>query len=149
MSFNSDGDSRHFAAFNKLIRSAKQISTGFDRRLQGQKITVTQWEVMLCLSEKDHVRFRDLASSIGVDPTTTSRIVERLERDGWIKRIPNPDDERSSLLVVTPAGRKRSSQVASLLEEVSAEFARGLSRSDLTALSRCLDQILSNIKEQS
>jgi DNA-binding MarR family transcriptional regulator len=45
-----------------------------------------------------------LAAQLGMAPTTLSAALRRLERRGHLRRLPNPDDRRSVLVELTPAG---------------------------------------------
>jgi DNA-binding MarR family transcriptional regulator len=47
-----------------------------------------------------------LATKLGMPPTTLSAAIRRLERRGALRRLPNPEDGRSSLLELTPAGEE-------------------------------------------
>jgi DNA-binding MarR family transcriptional regulator len=57
------------------------------------------------------MRLRDLARSKGVDAFTVSRQAAHLVREGLVKRDPDPDDGRATLLDVTDAGRQFCSQL--------------------------------------
>jgi DNA-binding MarR family transcriptional regulator len=48
----------------------------------------------------------ELASRLGVSPSTLTYRLKGLERRGWVSRTPNPADGRSSLLALAPAGRE-------------------------------------------
>jgi len=47
----------------------------------------------------------DLASRLGVSRQAVAQIVTTLERDGYLKRIPDPGDARAKLICLTPRGR--------------------------------------------
>jgi DNA-binding MarR family transcriptional regulator len=40
-----------------------------------------------------------------VHPTSATNIIQRLDAQGFVERVPNPDDGRGTLAVITPAGR--------------------------------------------
>lgn len=52
------------------------------------------------------LRLGELATVLGVDASTLSPQVQRLERDGLVAREADPDDRRAVLVRVTPAGRR-------------------------------------------
>ncbi|SDD82630.1 MarR family winged helix-turn-helix transcriptional regulator [Actinokineospora iranica] len=62
-----------------------------------------------------------LAGAVHSDPSTVSRQVAAMVKDGLLERRADPEDGRASLLAVTPAGM-------ALLEEQRARFALSLAR---------------------
>jgi DNA-binding MarR family transcriptional regulator len=51
-------------------------------------------------------RVYDIASDLGITTGGTSKLVDRIEASGYCRRLPNPEDRRSSLLELTPEGRR-------------------------------------------
>ena len=47
----------------------------------------------------------------------SKKMADRLERNGWVRRVPNPSDGRSSLLALTPLG-------AELVADAERTFTR-------------------------
>lgn len=52
----------------------------------------------------EHGRVQDLREGLSITVGAASKLVDRLERDGLAARRPHPDDRRSSLIALTPAG---------------------------------------------
>ena len=83
-----------------------------------------------------------LALETGVRPTTLRDMVGDMIDRGHVRRVDNPDDGRSHLLTVTPAGRRFLDDGMPALAAVQEELERRLGRSleelrpDLTALRR-------------
>lgn len=53
------------------------------------------------------VRLGDLAAREGVTAPTQSRLVASLEQQGLLRRTPDADDRRATLLAITPQGRRQ------------------------------------------
>ena len=62
-----------------------------------------------------------LAEAAGVRRATMTGLLQRLERDRWLVRSPNPEDRRSSVIEMTEDGRARFSGV---LPDHFGRFAR-------------------------
>jgi DNA-binding MarR family transcriptional regulator len=81
---------------------------------------------------------RALAASLGADPPYATLIVDDLEQRGLVERRPHPEDRRSKLVRLTPAGRDAVERAERILDEPPAEL-RELSSGDLDLLLRLIE----------
>jgi DNA-binding MarR family transcriptional regulator len=87
-----------------------------------------------------------LATAEGVAPATMTRLVDGLEREGFVRRAPDPDDKRGVFVQATPKGTRilregRSQRLASLAERLES-----LTPAELAEIGRgaeLIDRILS------
>lgn len=63
-----------------------------------------------------------LANYLGKSTSATTRLVDGLERRGWIERRPDPDDGRRVELALTDAGANRAQELRASTEEMAAEL---------------------------
>jgi DNA-binding MarR family transcriptional regulator len=94
---------RRLAALHQLIEAR------LERALQERHdLSVVEFTVLDALSRQDgwHLRMAQLARATGLSPSATTRLVNRLEARGLIKRILCEDDRRGIYTEPTPAGRK-------------------------------------------
>lgn len=68
--------------------------------------------------------------------------LDRLERRGWIVRVPNPNDRRGSLVRLTDAGRVAIDRAMDLHAETERRLVSALSDDDARELQRILRQLL-------
>ncbi len=87
------------------------------------------------------VRLGDLAEREGVTPTTLSRIVTALEREGFVERRTDPADRRAALLTATAAGTDAVDELLSRRADVLVARMANLTAEDLAALALGLDVI--------
>jgi MarR family transcriptional regulator, organic hydroperoxide resistance regulator len=100
-----ESDLRH--VFNNLIRFEIELWNSVDARLKSEfDLPLTHFEPMSVMSRLPKCRVYDIASELGITTGGTSKLVDRIEASGYCRRLPNPDDRRSSLLELTPAGRR-------------------------------------------
>ena len=92
--------------------------------LSGYKLTPEQWQVMRVLWVSDEpLNQNDIAHITLRDRHTTSRIVARLERDGWITKSPDPSDARASIIKPTTRAESMKDEVpAKLIERFKPIF---------------------------
>ena len=67
-------------------------------------------------------------------------VVDRLERDGWVVRGPDPGDRRVTCVQITPAGREALDHVLGVLGRDEECLEHLVDRADLARLVRSLDE---------
>src|SRR5215471_11747467 len=131
-------DLRH--VFNDLIRFEIELWNAVDARLKREfDLPLTHFEPMSVMDRLPKCRVYDIATELGITTGGTSKLVDRIEASGYCRRLPNPDDRRSSLLELTGEGRR-------LLAEAGTAFDDELQRRLGTALpERTLRQFASTL----
>jgi DNA-binding MarR family transcriptional regulator len=108
--------------FNDLIRFEIELWNAVDARLKSEfELPLTHFEPMTVIDRLPGCRVYDIASELGITTGGASKLVDRIEAGGYCRRLPNPADRRSSLLELTPEGRR-------LLAEAGAAFDEELQR---------------------
>jgi len=92
--------------FNDLIRFEIDLWNAVDARLRDELgLPLSHFEPMSVMDRLPQCRVYDIATELGITTGGTSKLVDRIEANGCCRRLPNPDDRRSSLLELTPEGR--------------------------------------------
>ena len=68
-------------------------------------ITIPQFRTLVILSNRGPVNLATLATLLGVQPSATGRMVDRLVGAGMIDRLPHPTSRRELLAALTKRGR--------------------------------------------
>jgi DNA-binding MarR family transcriptional regulator len=84
-----------------------------------------QTSVLVTLEEHEPLRLSELARREAVTPPTMSRVLAALDEAGLLVRTPDPQDARSALVELSPAGR---SMIEQLRTERTAVLAERLAR---------------------
>jgi MarR family transcriptional regulator, organic hydroperoxide resistance regulator len=93
--------------FNDLIRFEIELWNAIDDRLKSEfGLPLTHFEPMSVIDRLPRCRVYEIANELGITTGGTSKLVDRIEASGYCRRLPNPDDRRSSLLELTPEGRR-------------------------------------------
>lgn len=85
--------------------------------------------VLLSLWNEDNLRANELGKRAGLEPSSMTGLLDRMEKDGLLKRTPDPEDRRAFRILLTPLGTK-------------AEAA------SMEAVSRVLDRVFVDIPEK-
>ena len=104
--------------FNDLIRFEIELWNAVDARLKKEcGLPLTHFEPMSVMDQLARCRVFDIASELGITTGGTSKLVDRIEASGYCRRLPNPDDRRSSLLELTPEGRRMFAEAGKAFDD--------------------------------
>ena len=97
----------------------------------------------------DGVRQKVIAENAGINQSSVSELIYKLESDGYVRRTVDPDDKRATLLFLTELGAARAAEV----EDERTEMFRGifdrLSAEEKKTLSELLDKLLETAEENA
>jgi DNA-binding MarR family transcriptional regulator len=79
--------------------------------------TSKECEALMLIARSDRLTVQDFAGQMGLEKTWASRLLVRMEKDGLIRRVDNPDDARSLLIELTAKGRAGQRKLAKGLNE--------------------------------
>ena len=94
-------------SWRAYLRGSRELTVAFDRDLQAAGISLPEYELMSMLSEAPgaQMRMSALAALIVQSRSRVTHTAARLERRGWVRRTPAPDDGRGVILRLTENGR--------------------------------------------
>ncbi len=97
-----------------LLAQASQLISGeFHRVAKAKGFTVSEWRVLATLAGNEPMSIGRLAQlSVSKQPTVT-RLLDRMEARGQVRRVPHESDRRVTLVQITAAGTR---QVAGLIK---------------------------------
>lgn len=93
-------------------------------------------------AERTSTRMSDIALDVGVTARTITTMVDALEREGLVERVPDPLDRRAISLVLTEAGAAAVPQLRAALDEISAAVMAPLSVPTQEALQEVLTRLI-------
>jgi DNA-binding MarR family transcriptional regulator len=119
------GPSASMAAVTSIMRAQQLLLAELDGLLRPYDLTFARYEalVLLSFSREGSLPLGVIGERLMVHPTSVTNIVSRLERQGFVNRLPNPADGRGRLAEITPAGR--TVVAAATKDLMAAEFGLG------------------------
>ena len=103
--------------------------------------------VIFALWNEDNIPIKKLVEKTSLDKATLTGIIDRLERDGYVKRIPSPDDKRATLISRTGKDEIFKSKIPEVSKQQNKLFYKGFSTSEIKEFEEYLQRILQNCKE--
>ena len=143
-------NSREDRAWGAFIRAHDRIEVHLSRRLQESGMSGADYSVLAALSALDVGRMpaHALCSALGWEKSRLSHQLRRMEKDGLISREPNPDDARSTMVCLLPAGRAAIEKAApEHVKDVRWTFIDLFTEAELDMLANLNERVLEHLAE--
>jgi DNA-binding MarR family transcriptional regulator len=131
-----------------LIATSHRLQRVFNTRLSSQKGAVKlsgpRLRLLMAVEEVGRLRMGDVAEDLGITARTVTTLVDALEREGLLARLPDPTDRRATLLELTDTAQTQFEQVRSLQMELGEELVAPLD----TQQRRLLLDLLSRLNRE-
>src|SRR5690348_4077144 len=121
-----------------------ELIDALDRELSAFDISAPQLFVLASVANGEADSAAGLCKSISYDPGAMTRMIDRLQQKGLVRRVPHPDDRRAMNLELTVAGKALFPQLVAAKDRVQAQFLRGFSKDDTQSLESLLHRMLAN-----
>jgi len=134
-------------ALSALRLAAKKIHMAMERYADARGLSEGRIHIVMRLAGQPEHRLPlgDLAEMLEVAPRTITGLIDNLERDGWVQRLPDPTDRRSIQAQLT---KKGLDQVQAMLRDVrhrQASTTTGLSPDELVQLRHLCLRLVQNL----
>jgi len=114
------GPSGTMAAVTGVMRVQQIIQSAVDGALKPHGLTFARYEALVLLTFAKHASLpmRVMGERLQLHPTSVTNIVDRLERDGLVKRVPHPTDRRTTLVEITEKGRGLKDEATTAVTDI-------------------------------
>jgi MarR family transcriptional regulator, transcriptional regulator for hemolysin len=129
-----------------LHLAAHSWRTVLDRRLRPLGYSRSRWMVLLQVSRHDGISHRVLSERLGIEAATLVRLVDRMEKEGLLRRRASETDRRVKHLHLSPAGRKEVERIWASAANLRKEILSGLSKDEINITLKIMQQIRSKLE---
>ena len=116
-----------------------------EARLKPLGFGVGHLPVLVALENGQASSQRDLARFARIEQPSMAQMLVRMERDGLVRRTPDPADGRSSQISLTPAARKRLPQACATLFQGNRDALSGFTDEEAAQLGALLTRLIANL----
>ncbi len=114
------GEDTAMAAVTSVFRAHQILLSRITEALKPLGLTFARYEVLalLAVSRRGSLPLSRVGERLQVSPASVTNAVDRLEQAGFVRREPHPTDGRTTLAVLTEAGRERMLEATRALEAI-------------------------------
>ncbi len=132
-----------------MRQTVEFLSRSLDARMIEYGLTDAQWRPLLLLSLHAESTASQLARSVGCDTGATTRMLDRLEDKGLLRRVRSTDDRRVQRLELTDEGRKAAAVVPYVIADVLNAHLADLTRAEVEQLRGLLERVLATARREA
>jgi DNA-binding MarR family transcriptional regulator len=132
-----------------INRLAQTITREIDRRMIELGLTDAQWKPLMLLRQGSCLTATDLSRKACHDTGAVTRLLDRLENKGLIRRVRSEADRRVVNLELTTEGEQVSAEVPKILSELANQVLTGFSDEEFVIFRNLLNRALTNAQALS
>lgn len=128
----------HDAVDALLLASRALVGVAARSLADVDAVTLAQFRALVLVAARQRTTVSDLADSLGIHPTSATRLCDRLVRKRLIRRVEGTEDRRQTELHLAAAGKRLVERVTERRRQAINEIAGRMSKDDLAAAVRGL-----------
>jgi len=117
------------------------IYKDFDAHVRAAGLSSIEWRVLATLQDSPPLTVSQLATDVLSKQPTVTKLVQRMVEQGWLKLQADPQDQRRTLVTVTPAGRRLVQPLLVKARVHEQSILGTLEASEKTALRKLLAKL--------
>lgn len=113
----------------------------FDAAVRAAGLGSLEWRVLATLSDQAPISIGQLAQEVLSQQPTVTKLVQRLGANGWVRLRDDPEDQRRTLVQITPRGHNKVTPLIALSRAHEAQALTGLTDAQVKLLKAQLRQL--------
>ena len=134
-----------------LVSKIKQLSDRiFERLLARQGIDAfngAQGRILYVLWQEDGMSIKTISEQCGLAITSLTTMLERMENQGLIRRVPSEQDKRKTLLYLTDQAKKLRTDSEVVSGQMRDVFYRDFTAAEIEQFETYLNRVRTNLEE--
>lgn len=106
-----------------------------------------QGTIIFVLTEEGPMPIKDIGKATGLAKTSLTSMLDRMEKQGLIKKRENENDRRSTIIDLTERSRGYKEVIEKVSQEVNREFYKKIKAKDIERFEATLQKVLDNLKD--
>jgi len=122
---------------------ARKLQKNF--RASGLEITIEQWSVLYHLWKEDCLSQQELCNRTFRDKPSITRLIDNLEKQKLVKRMPSKADRRINLVCLTDAAKELQEKTIELANDTMNEALVGINKEEIETVKQVLQRVYDNL----
>ena len=108
-----------------------------------------QGRILDVLWQGDGISSREISQRTGLASSTLTSMIDRMEAQGLVVRMPSPDDRRAMRIFLTDEAKRLQGEYERVSEAMTDVYFRGFTEDEVAQFEEYLQRVLHNIEEES
>ncbi len=147
MTVTADREFKSTCSASRFRKAARRITQIYDQLLEPYGLTITQYGLLGHLKYFDGISVGALAEKLVMDPTTLTRNLRPLERQGYVTLTQDDKDRRSRKLNLTETGLRKYTTARPGWEAAQERIANVLGPEDSSLLAMKIDRMIDDLRD--
>ena len=122
---------------------ARRLQKNF--RLAGLEITIEQWSVLYHLWKQDGLSQQELCNRTFRDKPSITRLIDNLEKQKLVKRMPSKEDRRINLVCLTDSAKLLQDKTIELAIQTMDEALVGVNKNEIEIVKLVFQKVYDNL----
>lgn len=129
-----------------LVLAGRRWRSLLDERLRPTNQTSARMETLAAIMNSPPLSPQvDIARRLRIEGPTLTRMIDALEKDGLVERVPDPSDRRTKQLRVTEAGEDALEEMFAIADDMRVRLLDGLDEDEVAEINRFLRMLIGRL----
>jgi DNA-binding MarR family transcriptional regulator len=125
---------------------ARLLAQALAARIAPYGVVPGQFAQLLALFEQDGLTQRELCDRVRIEQATMAKTLQRMQRDGLVRCVPDPDDRRRIRVYLTDQARAIERDLAAAARSVNASATDGLTDAETASYLNLTARLIHNLE---
>ncbi|WP_461210138.1 MarR family winged helix-turn-helix transcriptional regulator [Desulfocurvus sp. DL9XJH121] len=131
-----------------IQNTAKELRGSIDQAFKPYGMSRSRWLALAILhNEGQGLPQKELAARMGVEGATLVRMLDGMEKDGWVRRRVSPEDRRVNLVEIQDKALSFMTTFEETMRNFSQEIFGGIPEAELRLCTRFLNGLRSRLRD--
>jgi MarR family transcriptional regulator, transcriptional regulator for hemolysin len=132
----------------QMVLAARRWRSLLDERFRPIEQSSARMEALSAIMNSPPLSAQvDIARRLRIEGPTLTRMLDSLEQDGLVQRLPDPGDRRTKRLQLTPEGEEKLEEIFDLADVLRARLLDGFSDDEIDIVNRFLKVLLQRLDD--
>lgn len=114
----------------QMGKAIRKVTRAYREEIAHYGLTHGQFFMLVAVTDNEGLLPSELADKTAQDRPTTTGLLDRLEKDGWITRKMDKKDRRTLRVYLTPHAKKHRGAIMKLFEDTNQKFLNRFSQQE-------------------